>query len=330
MKLNRTIFIIFTMACLSVSFNGAAFADTITTNDGKEIKGIVIEDYKDRILFSTPDGEITIMKSEMRELSYDSDDENLVKLAEQAIDRRNYSRAMTYYEMALKANPEFVSAKQGIIFLQGMIFRKEESAKIANIKRQEEAELYGGVGARRTESDEIEDMARTLTRSTGMKIAIKNNMPEIESVKPGSPAFEAGVRTGDILVSVWDRLTGYLSLKETLDLLLNRSAIEIRCTIERVTDVPINPKKTIISGIEDLIGASFIMELDGLTISDLKENAPGIEAGLQKGDLIMAIDGKSTRYMQLKKAIELIKNSNSGSVKLTIRRKATIWRSKEI
>ena len=32
---------------------GYLSADTIYTNDNKELKGIVVEDYKDRLLFST-------------------------------------------------------------------------------------------------------------------------------------------------------------------------------------------------------------------------------------------------------------------------------------
>jgi C-terminal processing protease CtpA/Prc len=157
-----------------------------------------------------------------------------------------------------------------------------------------------------------------------------DSRPVIESVKSGSPAYEAGLRKGDILVSVWSKLTGYLSLEEILDLLVNKSAIEIRSVIERAIEAAINPDKTMISGPEDLIGASFMMELDGLTISAVKEEGSAAYAGLQKSDLVMAIDGNQTRYMPLKKAVELIRRSNKGNVRLTIRRKAIIWRNKEL
>ena len=330
MKIIRSALILLGIICLSICLAGHSFADTVIMNDGKEAKGIVIEDYKDRIIFSTPDGEMTMMKADIRELVFDSDDDNLVKLAEQATDRRDYTKAMNYYERALKANPGSAGAKQGIIFLRGTILRKEESQKTANIKRQEEIESYGRNGTPRSENDEINDMAKALAVSTGMTISIKDSMPEIDSVKIDSPAFEAGLKKGDILVSVWDKLTGYLSFKETLDLLLNRSAIEIRCLIERTADITIDPKKTLLSGSEDLIGASLAMELEGLTISALKENGPAMAAGIQTGDLVMAIDGKQTRYMQLKKAIELIKNSKQGSIQLKIRRNAIIWRNSEL
>lgn len=305
-------------------------ADTITTNERKEIKGIVVEDYRDRVVFSTVDGEIMVMKSDIRKLSFDSEEDNLVKLAEQASERRDYSRAMSYYEMALKVNPDSTPVKQGMAFLRGNVFRREETLKTADIKRQQDMELFGPQGSALQKSDDVGDMAKTLEKTTGMKIAIEDSVPVIDGLKPDSPAYEAGLRRGDKLVSVWGKLTGYLSLDEILDLLVNRSAIEIGCAVERVTDVPINPDKTIISGLESLIGASFTMDMDGLMISAVKESGPAVEAGLQDSDLVTAIDGKQTRYMPLKKAIELIRRSNEGNVKLTIRRKAIIWRNKEI
>ena len=41
---------------------------------------------------------------------------------------------------------------------------------------------------------------------------------------------------------------------------------------------------------------------------------------------MIAINGAATRYMPLKKAVELIRKLNSEYVKLKIRRKAIIWR----
>lgn len=330
MKPCRVVILLVLFAVYAAGCATGVLADTIIENGGKEIKGIVVEDYKDRVVFSTVDGEITVMKSDMRELTFDSEEDNLVKLAEQAYERRDYSKAMCYYEMALKVNPDSSAVKQGMAYLRGNFFRREESLKAADIRRQQEMEVYGPQGPALQKTDKIGDMAKTLEKTTGMKISIENSLPVIDGLKPDSPAHEAGLRKGDILVSVWSKLTGYLSLEETLDLLVNKSAIEIRCILERVSNVVINPNKSMISGPEDLIDASFLMEMDGLTISAVKKPGSAAEAGLQNGDLVMAIDGNPTRYMPLKKAVELIRRSNEKTVKLTIRRKAIIWRNKEI
>ncbi len=330
MKKISLIIVVFACMASAIFFALSLSADTIITNDGKEIKGIVVEDYKDRVVFSTVDGEISVMKSDIREMAFDSDEDNLIKLAEQASDKRDYSRAMSFYDMALKANPNSNAAKQGMAYLRGSIFRKEEEAKSADIMRQQDIETYGGQAPLRSKSGDVDSMMETLYKTTGMKIAIIDNAPKVESAKMNMPAYEAGVRKDDTIVSVWSKLAGYLSLKEILDLLISKSAIEIRCVIERGIDVNVNANKNIMSKPEDLIGAGLSMELDGLVISDVKDGGSAFEAGIKKGDQVMAIDGNPTRYMPLKKAIDLIKNTKSDTIKLTVRRKATIWRRSEL
>lgn len=53
-------------------------------------------------------------------------------------------------------------------------------------------------------------------------------------------------------------------------------------------------------------------------IADLLENAPGSEAGLQKGDIITAIDGKAAAELTLTKVLELFERPVA--YKLTVRR----------
>src|SRR3989338_4438616 len=116
------------------------FADTIYTNDGKELKGIIVEDYKDRVIFSTSEGEIVVMKEDVRELYYDNEEENLIKLAEQAKERSDYIRAFAYYDRAYKLNPKSKAAKDGLVFLQGYLFRQEQAKKEGEINRRSEME----------------------------------------------------------------------------------------------------------------------------------------------------------------------------------------------
>ena len=107
-------------------------------------------------------------------------------------------------------------------------------------------------------------------------------------------------------------------LEEVTNMLLDKPSLELKCTIER--DIEVN----LASG--NNIGASFTMEFDGLTVTGVKEGGAALNAGLKKDDLITAIDGKSTRYMPMNKAVELIKSSKTGYVELTVRREVIIWR----
>lgn len=302
-------------------------ADTIRTSEGKEIKGIVIEEYKDRLVFSTADGEINLMKSDVRDLVFDSEEDNLIKLAEQARERRDYQKSYSYYNMALKKNPDSKPARDGIVFLQGYLFRKDEVRKEDDIKRREEFERYGSlIPSVKSEEDELREAEEKLRTSLGMTLETRGGFTFIENVARNTPAYNAGIRNDDILVAVWARLTGYMPLKDVLSLLLEKPSIELKCTIERNVGVVKNRSWGIFSKPNDLIGASFSMEFDGLTIAYIKEGGPADKAGLKKSDLITAIDGKPTRYMPLKDAIKIIRSSKSNYVKFTLRREILIWR----
>lgn len=307
----------FVTAVFMLSAFAFAAADTIRATDGKELKGIVVEDYKDRIVFSTVDGEITVMKMNMSGIRFDAPEENLVLLAEQAKEGRDYGRALAYYRLALNVNPECKPARNGIVFIQGYLWRQDEVRKEDEIKRQQDLERTGGFLSKDTgDKETFEKKAEKLKRTLGLVLVSGKGRIKVDKVDDKSPADEAGIRRGDELVAIWGKLTGYMELGEVLDILLDKPALEIKCTIERSVDV--SPRNE--------IGASFSMEFDGLTVSGLKENGASYASGVRTGDLITVVDGQSTRYMPLKNAIELIRDSQNDSVKLILRREALMWR----
>ncbi|MDD3905354.1 MAG: nickel pincer cofactor biosynthesis protein LarC [Candidatus Omnitrophica bacterium] len=314
-------FVLFTAACqLSVSC-----ADTIDTNEGQELKGIVVEDYKDRIIMSTVDGEKTIMKSDIKELYYDEEEDNLIKLGDQAKEKRDYIKALTYYDMAFKKNPNSKAAKDGLVFLEGYLFRKEQAQKEEDVRRREDLERQGVTATVQTELD-TKQKVTALRKAVGITLAVKDGFPVAESVQPNSPADEAGIERGDRLVAIWARLTGYMSLDEVLGALLDKPSLELKCTIEKTVDVAINPYRLVAPGPNELIGASLAMRFDGLTIDSVRRDGAVVKAGLKAGDLITAIDGKSTRYMPMKKAVSMIRDSKEKTAILTVRREILLWR----
>jgi len=302
-----------------LQFSLYAYADTIITQEGKDIKGIVVEDYKDRVIFSTADGELTLLKSDIRELYYDSEEENLIKLAEQSREKKDFVRSFIYYDKALKINPQSKRALEGVVFLQGYLFRKEQVQKEEDVKKREAIENYGTTVVK---EPNVEDKAKVASENLknliGLTLKIDEGLPVVESVKLKSPAQEAGVEKGDRLIAVWSKLTGYLSLEEVTDMLLDKPSLELKCTIERDVKVQLD--------FGGAIGASFAMEFDGLTISGVREGGSAFTAGLKKGDLITSINGQSVRYMSLRDAVAIIKRSKDRIANLTIRREALIWR----
>jgi len=293
------------------------YADTIYTKDGKELKGIIIEDYRDRIIFSTIDGQVTVMKSDVKELYFDTEEQNLIKLAEQTRDKGDYIRAFIYYDKAFKLNPESMAAKDGIVFLQGYLFKKDMLQKEEVVKRHNEFEQRGQVSEVRSDEDRFNDDLKRLRSDVGTTLTASGGVTRIEDVRAGSPADGAGIRKGDTLVAIWGRLVGYMSLREVVETLLEKSSLETKITLERNIAVRVSPS--------DSIGAALSMQFNGLTVSVVEEGSAASEAGLRLNDLITAINGNSTRYMPLKRAIELIKRSRDGKVNLTVRKDMVIW-----
>ncbi len=315
MKKLLLIVLLFTLSSQLSTLN--LYADTIYTKDGKELKGIVIEDYMDRIVFSTVDGQITVMKSDVNELYFDTEEQNLIKLAEQSKDKGDYIKAFIYYDKAFKMNPQSKAAKDGIVFLQGYLFKKDMSQKEEVINRHNEFEQRGQVPEIRSDEDKFNDDLKKLRSEIGIVLMTSGGVTQIESVRTGSLAYSAGIRKDDTLAAVWGRLVGYMSLKEVVETMLEKNSLETKITLERNIIVRVGPS--------DSMGATLSMQLDGLTVSAVNEGSTASEAGLMPGDIITAINGDSTRYMSLKKAIASIKRSRDGKVNLTIRKEIVVW-----
>jgi|GEM_PF-1925 TIGR00299 family protein len=296
---------------------GYAAADTIYTKDGKELKGIITEDYKDRVLFNTIDGQLTIMKSEIRELYYDTEEQNLIKLAEQSRDKGDYIKSFVYYDRAFKKNPGSKTAKDGIVFIQGYLFKKDMSQKEEAVNRRNEFEQRGAQASIKSDEDKFNESLQKLQSDAGVTLVTTDGVTIIESVRKNSQADNAGIVSGDILVAIWGRLCGYMTLKDVVENLREKNSLETKVTLERNLTMRVRPF--------DSIGATLAMQFDGLTVTKIKEGSTGYEAGLRPDDIIIEINGNPTSYMPLKKAITLIKRSKDGKVNLTVRKDVVMW-----
>jgi len=313
--MKKTALMFFLLSVCGLWAADKGLSDTVYTKDNKEIKGIIVEEYKDRVLISTVDGEQSLMKSDVKELYYDTEEQNLIKLAEKARDKGDFIRSFVYYDKAFKVNPDSRAAKDGIVFLQGYLFKKDMAKKEEDINRRNDFEKRSaGAVVMKTEEEKFAENINKLREVAGITLDLSTAEVRIESVTIGSPAYDAGMKRGDILIAVWGRFVKYLSLKDVVEMMLEKTSLETKCTIERG-----------ISAEAKDLGATFKMMFDGMTISEIKNPSPAREAGLMVNDIIVSINGKPTRYMPLKKGLESIKNSKGGVVKFTIRRDLVIW-----
>lgn len=291
-------------------------ADTVYKNDGGEVKGIVLEDYKDRIVMSTANGEVEIMKSDISELYFDDEAKSFIKIAEQARDRGDYAKSYEYYEKALQLNPKSKAAREGAAFLQEYVYKKEQSLKLELIKKR------AGHESRMT-------TAELAKESFGIALKENGSCMEIARVERDSPAQKAGLMKSDRLIALRGKPVPYMSLNEVLALMVKDDYARMECTIERTVEVRRNGGISILKRGNGALGAYFCVRLGGLTVDDVNANSPAFDAGLKKGDLIVAIDGQPTRYMPLKKAVQLIKDSPQEIASLTIRRDVILLRKEK-
>jgi predicted metalloprotease with PDZ domain len=309
---------------ITLNAAGHSSADTVNKKDGTELKGVVIEDYDDRVKLSTVSGEVLVMKSEIKELYYDDEERAFLKLAEKERDRGNYESAFENYGKALQANPDSKDAREGIAILQEYIYSKDESLRADFIRRHNWADDSVEAAFRvRADTKGREQDALAVKRSLGISLKEKGDVIEIAGVAKGSAASRADLREGDIIVAVWGKLVRYMSLDEVLAILARSGLLRVECMIERTVEVRKTDARTI-SGTDGIIGASLGMTVDGLTVASVRQDGPASEAGITPGDLVTAIDRNQTRYMPLKRAVQAIRTSKARVVTLDIRRKLMV------
>jgi len=303
------------------------YADTVLLKDSQELKGVVVEDYHDRIVLSTEKGETVVLKKEIDKISYDTREDDFVKLGALCRDKEDLKLALYYYEAAYKINPENKEAREGMSLVTNMMFRKKESDLEKEVALRQDAEDTMG----KTVSDEVfeakatEVLINKLWNSVGIAIETAGPDIKVSKVSNGSPAVNAGIKTGDLVISVWGKLVKYMRPKDVYDLFLTNNVSEIRVNIARGRSVELR-KSRIFGSAEGMIGARLGMELEGLTVEDVKKDGPFEKAGLLQEDIITRLAGVSTRYMPLETAYKTIEGSKDSLLDLEIQREVTLWR----
>ncbi|MFH1594405.1 MAG: PDZ domain-containing protein [Candidatus Omnitrophota bacterium] len=296
-----------------------AYCDTVALKDGKMIKGIIVEDFEDRVVISTYEGEKTVLKADMSKMVYDLAEQNFVALGDSYLAQDAYQKAYFYYQKALEVNPDHKAARDKMNYVMGYVYRSSEKEKIRDVARRQELEDWPVPEGGET------DYESRLEKLIGIVLVEEDSFSKIESVVKESPAYMSGLREDDILISVWGRYTRYIQKDEIVRIMLEKNIGEIKVGIER--DILIRRWGPGRFGHKEIIGGDLDIKFDGLIVTDIESGGPGHKSGLEENDLIVAINGESTRYMPLKEVIKRIMDSWDKDLKFTIRRDLTIWRS---
>ncbi|PIQ83000.1 MAG: hypothetical protein COV76_00670 [Candidatus Omnitrophica bacterium CG11_big_fil_rev_8_21_14_0_20_64_10] len=280
---------------------GAARADVLYLKDGSALKGLVVEDHEDRIVFSQEQGEREIFRDQIDEIFYDDPEWNYLYLGNQAARLGEMESAKRFFRKALQLKPGFVEAKDALGWLgdlQGKAIAGEALSK---------------------------DPLRAL--EAGWRIRVtgdSDGYPVVSQVTPGENGAHTGLQAGDRLIAVWGHSLKYLSLGEAARRLWGIEGTPLKATIGRRLRLP---AKSAGGGVWP--GLGFEMVPQGLTIREVAEEGAAARAGFQAGDRVTALQERPTRYLPLKEAEQLLRERPDQEQVLEVHRDLILKRSKE-
>ncbi|MFH1867441.1 MAG: PDZ domain-containing protein [Candidatus Omnitrophota bacterium] len=300
-------------------------ADTIQLKDNTVEKGIVVENYHDRLILSTIDGEKEVKKRDIKDLEYDRLEQNLVAMGDLSYQKDNIIKAFEYYEKAYYINPDYKEAKDKFLHMRSVLQKRPEEKIKSDVDRRRSIFMKSG---RLYEPQDTAKISKTLEwqfrKAVGLVLEPDNYMPKVTMVVAASAGDKAGFMKGDIIYSVWGRLTGYFSLENIISMILESPSREVAFTARRKILIAAGNSEA--SAIDEL-GFSLGIKEDGLYVSEVKERSLAAKSGLYVNDIVTDINSENTRYMPLKDAVTFVNRSaKAGKVELCILRDIVLWK----
>lgn len=276
------------------------YCDTVTMKDDKVLKGLIVEKYADRVVLNTIDGEVEVLRSDVKDIIYDAPEQSYYDIGMGFEMKGRVIEANHYYKKALEAKPDFQEAKEAVI-----------RTNIAVTKAKEKE-------IRRTLSQEKGSLDEQLDHLCGISLKEESGWIKVSNVKMGSYGYESGLYANDLIVYIWNNPVRGMSLDGVKDELVNSTSAEVKVIVERKAALP--RLKT--ARRPDLLkewGFSVALPTEGLMV---KSTTPSTRDLLKKDDMIIAIEDQPTRYMPIK---DFYRIANGAGKKLSITIRRTIF-----
>jgi membrane-associated protease RseP (regulator of RpoE activity) len=280
-------------------------ADTVYLASGEKLKGLVVEEHHDRIIFSTYQGEIQIPRVSIDQIFFDSEEQNYVYLGDDALKQENLDLALGFYQKAYQINPDL--EKTGWAFLRLV---DAKNRKRFNIQPQE--------------------AIVKLTRQLGVSVDRFQDKIRVISVAVKSPAERAGISTGDYITGVWDSSLMYMDAQAAAEVLVGAPHTPVKLTIEKNIILPVNNTFWFrnIFYIAQFInfGVRLSLAPSGLIVAYVRPGGQCQKSGLKVLDEIVSVNQEPTRYMPISSIRKKIFQSKLKEMLLVIRRQAILTR----
>jgi len=291
--------------------------------DGKEAKGLIVDEYTDRITLSTVDGERSIFTEDIEKIEYNAPEQNFMQLGRAYDNKGWHDKAAFYYKKAMEINPDYKEARDAYLASHAKMWRNEEKMTRKELEHQGMV-MDWWKNRNKEDFSAVTDKALLLKDALGISLIEKDGIFTIDGVRPHSSADRAGIKKGDILVGIWGRRIRYSRMEDIVNELIGPKHSEVKVSVEKEISIPVDDAD---KGLYKELGILLGLEYQGLVIKDVTNGKKGESVGFKKGDLVVAIDKNMTRYLPLDSAIALVNSSrNNKDIIFTLRRNVNLRR----
>jgi C-terminal processing protease CtpA/Prc len=301
------------------------YADTVVLKDKTTLKGLVVDEYADRIVLNTVDGEKRILRKYIDRIEYDTPEQNFMQMGRVYDEKGWYDKAAFYYKKAMEINPDYKEAREAYVASHAKMWHEEEKRTKKGIETYNMAMEWQRARKNKKADAVVKNKESLVKECIGIRLAQNKGVFSVNEVVPGSSADKAGIRKGDFLVGIWGRLIRYSKKEDILAELIGPKYSEVKIIVGKNITIPLETGMETYKELGILLG----FEYEGLLIKDVFSGKKGEQAGFKKGDFVIAIDKNVTRYMPIDNVIALINNPKNNKIVFTIRRNINLKREGE-
>ncbi len=303
------------------------WADTIYLKNGKIYLGQVEELYEDRIVLAEVSGKLTLQRSSIRKIVYDAEDKNLLAMGNRYFKKDRFQEALSYYEKALKVNPQSNEVKEGILKVRGVLFRKREKQQSKQVNQRRNIDKWSETTRKHYVAPKESDRDPTgyVEQFLGLAVTCKDASFVVSDVVPESPAQKLHIFRGDTVYAVNGQKVGRMSIDALYGFLAGNRKGDLKLTIERKV-VILRGSRSFYQGPWAWIDAK-VRKIDkGFRVLSVKSNGRADLAGLRIHDIITNVEGEPSLFMSIESFQRKIKGEQGSRLVMRIIRQLKIKR----
>lgn len=300
------------------------FADTVSLNNGQSLIGLIVEEHEDRIVLSTDEGEKPVLRKEIKDIQYHESEYDLLNLGRQMEERKQWQEALSYYEQAIKMNPNLTEAREAVAGVRSRLWSKQAEGPIDEVAIRQDLEdaWRASTPPEEIAANRKKDAEKLLWDRLGILVKQRDEWVVVERSRTGGMGERAGLRAGDELTAVDGKSLKYLNEQAVIARLLEPRYASATVQIRRRLALS---KPSAEAGAKEL-GFAVKLRYNGLTVTGVDPLGLAAQHGLKPKDIVVDINARPTRYMPLKEAHKLIRDAGPDSLELKVNRSLFIMR----